>query len=65
MTLTFDLSKLTIVKTFTLSTLFHNKISNKKFNTIDALQMQIEKITVSSMHPITTQLSLAIVILIQ
>ena len=48
MTLTFDLNKLTTVKKFTLSTLPHNKTSNKKFSTIDALQMQIEKITESA-----------------
>ena len=37
MTLTFDLNKLTTVKKFTLSTLPHNKTSNTKFSTIDAL----------------------------
>ena len=30
MTLTFDISKLTTVEKFTLSTLLHNKTSNKK-----------------------------------
>ena len=48
MTLTFDLSKLTTVEKFTLSTLSHSKTSNKKFSSIEASQMQIEKITVSS-----------------
>ena len=48
MKLTFDLSKLTIVKKLTLSTLSHNKISNKKISAIDTLWMQIDNITASS-----------------
>ena len=37
MTLTFDLSKLTTVKKFTLPILSLNKISYKKFSPMDAL----------------------------
>ena len=63
MTLTFDQGKLTTVKKFNLSILSHNKTSNKKL----ALQMRYRcKLkNYNELHPITTQLSLVLVILRQ